>query len=50
MSQILMIKLVKEHIRFHYILKWNTAAYFYSFVIQHVPLEGLNKVKLKNYS
>ena len=42
-----MIKKVKEHIGFHYLIDKNRAVYFDSFGIEHIPLEGLNKIKDK---
>ena len=43
-----MIKIVKEHIGFHYLLTKNLAVYFDSFGIEYIPLEVLNKIKDKS--
>ena len=41
-----MIKIVKEHIRFHNLSTKNTAAYFDSFGIEYIPQEVLKKTKI----
>ena len=41
MSSILIIKTVKEHIRFHYLL---TEIQLYTFGIEYIPQEVLNKI------
>ena len=45
-----MIKIVKEHIRFHNLSTKNTAAYFDSFGIEYIPQEVLNKIKDKLFT
>ena len=43
-----MIKILKEHIWFHYLLTKNLAVHFDSFVIEYIPQEVLNKIKDKS--
>ena len=42
-----MIKILKEHIWFHYLLTKNLAVHFGSFVIEYIPQEVLKKIKDK---
>ena len=42
-----MIKIVKEHIGFHYLFIKNIAKYFDSFGIEYIPQEVLNKIRDK---
>ena len=48
MKQISMIKIVKEHIVFHYLLIKITAVYFDSYGTEYIPQEVLNKMKYKS--
>ena len=48
MKQISMIKIVKEHIGFHYLLTKITAVYFDSYGTEYTPQEVLNKMKYKS--
>ena len=43
-----MIKVLKEHIWFHYLLTKNLTVHFDSFVIEYIPQEVLNKIKDKS--
>ena len=42
-----MIKIVKEHIGFHYLLT-EIRKYFHSFAIEYIPLEVLTKIRDKS--
>ena len=42
-----MIKIVKEHIGFHYLLT-EIQKYFHSFAIEYIPLEVLTKIRDKS--